>query len=313
MVPHGVLLSVGTYCIVICMANVQDSARRLVLERWNQLTRAALIAAGGSEWISVGSPDDRRIVVPARSDLGGKASQGKRPPKARIEKLVTYFATRDPGSGSVQEAWGRDIRGWLNRSHAATPDKIWRFLAVLRRNWLIGLADTAYLQHAAALLDVLLSDAVDNRSLTAFSVLTVRVIFGRPIDEADRGTLKALDDYMLRINIRRALGAPDELHELETGLLEVLDAARTTLYDKSIPARVDVKGIHNFELRAVARMLDFDEFKSEVPIDPFSWPYQAVKLACSLLMEALLIRLNLPNAYNDDVANKALLDLRKEK
>jgi hypothetical protein len=293
------------------MANVQDSARRLILERWNELARAALIAAGGSEWIPVGSPDDRRILVPA---LGaqGDACPGK-PPKARIEKLVTYFATRDPRSGNVQEAWGRDIRGWLNRSHAATPDKIWRFLAALQRNWLIGLADTAYLQHAAALLDFLLASAVGNRRLVAFSVLTSRVIFWRPIDTADRGTLKSLDDSVLRINIRRALCAPDEELELEPGLLAVLDRARLTLYDKSIPTRVDLKDIHNFELRAVARALDFDEFKSEVPIDPFLWPYQPVKLACAVLMEALLVRLNLPNAYNDDVAKQAVLDLRKEK
>lgn len=311
MVPHSVLLRLDAYCIVICMANVQDSARRLVLDRWNELARAALIAAGGSEWIPVGSPDDRRIVVPS---LGGQGNaRTGMPPKARIEKLVTYFATRDPGSGNVQEAWGRDIRGWLNRSHVATPDKIWRFLAVLRRNWLIGFADTAYLQHAAALLDFLLANAVGNRRLVAFSVLTIRVVFWRPLDAAHRGTLKSLDDNVLRINIRRALCAPDEVLELEPGLLEVLDRARTTLYEKSIPTRVDLKDIHNFELRAVARMLDFDEFKSEEPTDPFLWPYQPVRLACAVLMEALLVRLNLPNAYNDDVAKKALIDLRKDK
>ncbi|HEY2476631.1 MAG TPA: hypothetical protein VGI19_17755 [Candidatus Cybelea sp.] len=292
------------------MGNVQDSARKLILERWNQLTRAALIAAGGSEWIAVGSPDDRRIVIPAL-DAQGNARSVKPPPKARIEKLVTYFSTRDPRMGGVQEAWGRDIRGWLNRDHVVTPDKVWRFLAVLRRNWLIGLAEAAYLQHAAALLDILLAHAVSDRRLVAFSVLTIRVIFWRPIDAADRGTLKALDDNMLRIKMRGALGAPDEVSELENTLLEVLDAVRAKLFKQSIPTRIDLNSIRNFELRAVARMVDFGDFKAEPPEDPFLWPYQPIRSACAVLMEALLHRLGLPNVYEDSIASKLCSTLVK--
>ncbi len=55
-------------------------------------------------------------------------------------------------------------------------------------------------------------------------------------------------------------------------------------------------------------MVDFAEFKSEVPKDPFKWPADPVKAACAGLSESLLLRQGFPNVYNDDVAKKAMTE-----
>ena len=290
------------------MANVQSSARTLVLERWAEMSRAALIAAGGRDWIDVGSPDDRRIIV--RTLREADPTSGEQPARARIERLVTHFVERDPVEGSVQEAWGRDIRGWLDKDHVATPDKIWRFLAVLNRNWLLGLADVGYLQHAAAMLDLLLADAQENRRLRPFILLTARVMFWGPLlSKSGVDPLQLLDERVLQIRLRQVLCAPDEESELGPYLRTVLETVRARLYGRSIPTRIDLQRIRSFELRAVARMVDFADFKSEVPADPFKWPADSIKVACAGLSESLLLRQGFPNVYNDNIAQKTMTEV----
>jgi len=94
-------------------------------------------------------------------------------------------------------------------------------------------------------------------------------------------------------------------------VLDELERQRRRIWNgNQIRSHVEVLEIRSFEMRAVARLVDFEEFKVEQPVDPFAWPKQAIRAACADLVEALLLRLGVPNVYDDDIAKEAIENMR---
>lgn len=334
------------------MGNVAPAVGNMVKHRWSELLKATLLSVGSpARWISLGSSDDRRILVKSKGGSKGdpRSSATK---KARVDAFGRFVRDNDPvvRTGFHEPNWRRDIRSWLDKRVAAQPDKIWRVLAAVRRNWCIGLAQVGYIQHATAVLDVILARPEQSAHAKSIASLLVYSMFPplfaydevvprenetkAQIETRVRSGLRTVD-HRLTLNL---LAAPDadpydigigslmayELlvprdlvaHRVEksplTEVLQTLDEARISLWDDAlIPSRVDLAQIDAFELRAIARLVDLDELALLRSNDVYAWPQAAIKTACATLANAALVRLGFPDVYQPEVFEEAMRELRE--
>jgi hypothetical protein len=150
------------------MARRQGALNPVLSKPWATLLKATLLSVGlhptktGSDslrrWLPQGGRDDQRLMLATDGyyRLGGD----KTGPRVRADLLGDYLLTHDPRAGdfpSQDIGWDRNVRAWMDGKHVPTADLVWRFLRALERNFCLGFIAVGYFQHAAVLLDALVS------------------------------------------------------------------------------------------------------------------------------------------------------------
>lgn len=205
-------------------------------------------------------------------------SKIKRP---KLRAMAAYVAERDEmieGEDSAlgSWAWERDIRGWLSRKHAATPDKIRRFCNAVGRNWICGLADAGYVGHAIKMLDALVSLPPTSIRGARFSVNPKHLAAAICVGWIRRSSLDHANErfnaLVLRDRFHLALRAvplwgPDVEQPYQNGLREMLNNARLKAWGRTeeLPSSSGTSDVNSM-LKSLQHMLQLGPMDFELDL-----------------------------------------------
>jgi hypothetical protein len=273
------------------VSNVARAAQNFIRLRWRHLVRNYLVMDKRSnDWVPRGGLDDSRLWIGGLPDLPAGAILRR----AHVARIANAVAKSDPDRDSrditsLTAGWQRDVKGWLNKSHTASPDKIRRFCVALDRGWIPGLISAGYMQHGVVLLHALLNETsrfVDSAGFLWLWMFRSTWMANSDLDEIDK-----LDAYVALRDIVDPPILPQNLNVVPTAsarFYATLENVRAHLWSgRMLTSPQMVNGMPT-AMRAAYRLFDLSDFTYTKATEAGRWPDQHVmKAAASLTISWL--------------------------